>query len=382
MKKILALSELAKAYLIIISVIPFYLSYIAWGEYVLFADPMPGKIYLERLEGTISDLWLAVVINLALIVLGALIRYLSWPLDKLFRQVSLTFTVLFLTYSGHLIGVFSITSGIVLMSATILGLILFELTFVVVLSTFTTIALFGSCFLASLGYIEYSPIFVGGPTGGEHPDMFWVVSITSFSIPFILTFFIFSALLVRQWKIYDEEILKLASVDPLTQLSNRRFLMDSFKRELAIHDRQGHDESSISCIILDLDHFKQVNDVHGHQMGDDVLVEAAKALQGCIREYDIVGRYGGEEFLIVLPRTGLDTAGMIAERCREKITELEIPLSGNQVLKVTASFGVASFDMSSNCSISDMIKVADEALYEAKETGRDRVVAVQGTVAA
>jgi diguanylate cyclase (GGDEF)-like protein len=371
MKQILALSDLAKGFLILVSIIPFYIFYILWAWFVVEFDPAPGTIYLDRLESMIQQYVCILAVTITLLLLGLLVKYFARALEKYFLLAANIITVAFLLYSGHLVGALSISTGIVMMSAGILGLILLD--FKVVLSIFVAsiIAVFASSFAASLGYIEYSPVFVGSPTGGEHPSMFWVLSTMSFSLPFVVVFFIISTLLIRQWKAYDQEILKMASIDPLTQLNNRRVLMDSFKRELALYDRKA-EEHALSCMMFDLDFFKKVNDNYGHQVGDEVLVKTASVLMSCIREYDIAGRYGGEEFLVVLPRTGGRTAEIVAERCREKIEALDFTLSDGKTLKVTASFGVAS--AAAEASMAEMIHAADEALYRAKENGRNCVV--------
>ena len=372
MKQILALGDLAKGFLILVSIIPFYIFYIVWAWFVVEFDPAPGTIYLDRLEPMIQQYMCILAVTLSLLLLGLLIKYFSWPLEKHFLLAANIITVAFLLYSGHLVGALSITTGIVMMSAGILGLILLEFKVVVSLFVSSIVAIFSSSFAASLGYVEYSPIFVGSPTGEEHPSIFWVLSTMSFSLPFVVVFFVISAMLIRQWKAYDQEILKMASIDPLTQLNNRRFLMDSFKRELALYDRKA-EEHALSCMMFDLDFFKKVNDNYGHQVGDDVLVKTASVLMSCIREYDIAGRYGGEEFLVVLPQTGAKTAEIVAERCRKNIEDLEFPLSDGKTLKVSASFGVASA-ATEEASMNEMIHAADAALYRAKENGRNCVV--------
>ena len=186
--------------------------------------------------------------------------------------------------------------------------------------------------------------------------------------------------MIKQWKRYDEEILNLASIDPLTQLYNRRFLMDSFKRELQICERRENATDAVSCIILDLDHFKQVNDVHGHQVGDEVLVKVAEVVQQSIRDYDIAGRYGGEEFLVVLPNTPLPVAKVVAERYRERIAELTWPVGPGETLQITASFGVATCVVGQKVAVNNMIKAADDALYQAKAAGRNCVVLADSAV--
>ena len=377
MKSLLNLSDLTKGCLILIVIMPFYLYFVAWNVYVLNQHPPPSFIHLDSLPQLSIQYLSVTAVNLILLLWGALIKLKQWPYEHAFMLVSLTLTVGTLCYSGYLIGAFSIASGIVLMSAATLGLMMLEFRVVLVQFSLSLLWLFGTSFASALGYIEYSPIFVGGPTGSEHPEMLWVLSMALFSLPFVILFFSFSTLLVMQWKAYDKEILKIAAIDPLTQLNNRGFLMDSFKRELALCERREEDSKALSCILLDLDHFKSVNDTYGHQVGDDVLVAAAKTLKSEVREYDIVGRYGGEEFLVILPQTDLPTALIVAERCRNSIQALKIPVYANEELHVTASFGVSALSGAKGTTISELVKAADEALYQAKDQGRNCVVSTQ-----
>lgn len=373
-KQLLNLSDLAKGCLILVAILPFYLYYVGWSLYVLQLSPPPSFIHVDSLPNLIPQYLCMIVVSVLLLAWGALIKLRQWSCQRIFMLASLTFTVIFLSYSGYLIGALSIASGIVLMSAATLGLMLVDFKVVIVQFAMSLLWLFGTSFAAALGYIDYSPIFVGGPTGGEHPELLWVTSMTLFSLPFVVLFFSICTALVKQWREYDEKILNMASVDPLTQLNNRRYIMDSFKRELALCERGTDAEHSLSCIILDLDHFKNVNDNYGHQLGDDVLVATAKALKLSVREYDIVGRYGGEEFLIILPQTDLPTAVMVAERCRANIQKLNVSINADESLTVTASLGVAALSDFDGASISALVKTADEALYRAKDQGRNCVV--------
>ena len=378
MKQLLTLNDLGKGCLILLVILPFYLYYVAWSLYVLSQSPPPSFIHVDDLPRFIPQYLCMFGVSVLLLAWGALIKLKGWRCQRLFMLTSLTTTVVFLSYSGYLIGALSIASGIVLMSAATLGLMLVEFKVLIVQFVMALLWLFGVSFAAALGYVEYSPIFVGGPTGGEHPDLLWVTSMALFTLPFIALFFTICTMVVRQWRAYDESILKMASVDPLTQLNNRRYLMDSFKRELALCQRRCETDSQLACIILDLDHFKSVNDRYGHQLGDEALVATAQALSVSVREYDIVGRYGGEEFLIILPQTDLATAVIVAERCRQNILGLAIAVDDGDMLSVSASFGVAALSQEANgATISDLVKVADKALYQAKDQGRNCVVSAQ-----
>jgi diguanylate cyclase (GGDEF)-like protein len=127
-------------------------------------------------------------------------------------------------------------------------------------------------------------------------------------------------------------------------------------------------------LLLDLDHFKRVNDTHGHRVGDSVLQVVADTLRASLRATDIAGRYGGEEFLVVLPQTDLAGAGVLAERVRVAIEETAIDVGGAEPLSVTVSVGVAALDEAAR-SAEQLVERADAALYGAKDAGRNRVCA-------
>lgn len=172
-----------------------------------------------------------------------------------------------------------------------------------------------------------------------------------------------------------ERLRELSMRDGLTRLFNRRTVHQRLEEEVHRANRYGH---AVAAILCDLDRFKEVNDTHGHQAGDQVLVAVAEILEQQGRAHDISGRYGGEEFLLVLPETDLENALLAAERLRRMIEACEIVLDGGGKLQVTASFGVASsaeIDAGEGGSPAHaLLALADERLYAAKGAGRNRVM--------
>ena len=160
-----------------------------------------------------------------------------------------------------------------------------------------------------------------------------------------------------------------ALVDSLTGLANRRSFEDTLRSELA---RAARFSDSVCVVFADLDDFKRVNDRHGHAAGDEVLKAFASALQRTVRESDVAGRWGGEEFALVLPGTDVDGGARLAERARAAIESREIPMPNGELLTVTASFGVASYPESHE--LGELLAAADSALYAAKREGKNRVV--------
>ncbi len=165
-----------------------------------------------------------------------------------------------------------------------------------------------------------------------------------------------------------EELRERASKDLLTMLPNRSAIAHTLENEIA---RCHRDHRTVGIILLDLDHFKRVNDTLGHFAGDAVLRETAARLRSNMRPYDQVGRYGGEEFLVVLPNCDLEQAANQAERMRHRLHETSMLVDGSE-LQVSASFGVTISDGSER-SPDLFVRVADEALYRAKANGRNRI---------
>jgi diguanylate cyclase (GGDEF)-like protein len=167
------------------------------------------------------------------------------------------------------------------------------------------------------------------------------------------------------------EALRSQSIkDPLTGLYNRRYLTEMLERETR---RCVRSEQPLGILMLDLDHFKKFNDTYGHDAGDTVLREAASFLSKSIRAEDIVCRFGGEEFVVILPTADLDASYARAERIRSKLRDLIVLHKGQSLGMITVSVGVASLPLHGT-SPDALFAAADAALYRAKREGRDRVV--------
>ncbi|HVT19751.1 MAG TPA: diguanylate cyclase [Thermoanaerobaculia bacterium] len=169
----------------------------------------------------------------------------------------------------------------------------------------------------------------------------------------------------------SQRLHELSTLDGLTRLLNRRVIFDRLREEL---ERARRYRLPLSVVLCDLDQFKRVNDTHGHLAGDAVLREGAALLRRCLRTTDLLGRYGGEEFLAVLPQVDLDAALQAAERLRGEIEIYPVTLPSGVEVRVTASFGVASLaELAGKVSGDALITLADRRLYAAKEGGRNRV---------
>lgn len=167
---------------------------------------------------------------------------------------------------------------------------------------------------------------------------------------------------------YHEEIYRMTIIDGLTQAHVKRYLLEALEKEITRARRHARE---LSFIMFDIDHFKKINDHHGHLAGDFVLKELARIVQGRIRRDEVFARYGGEEFAIILPETGIDGARALAEGLREKIATSRFVFQGDTI-PVTISIGVAMLSEGDKTSL-DLIRAADAKLYEAKRGGRNRV---------
>jgi diguanylate cyclase (GGDEF)-like protein len=173
-----------------------------------------------------------------------------------------------------------------------------------------------------------------------------------------------------------EELERRATTDSLTGLANRGHFYEQANRHVQQAQRYG---DALSLLALDIDHFKSINDTHGHQAGDSVLRGLAEHFRQGIRVFDLIGRVGGEEFAILLPNTDLDGAVGLAERLRESLTALRFKVDGETECVVTVSIGAASL-LPADAGLDRLFARADQALYRAKAAGRNRVETIEERV--
>jgi diguanylate cyclase (GGDEF)-like protein len=175
---------------------------------------------------------------------------------------------------------------------------------------------------------------------------------------------------ISEQKRMEEELRRLATTDPLTGAFNRRAFMEAARINLI---RAARYQEPLTVILADIDHFKKVNDTHGHATGDEALKLFVSTVQATLRETDVLGRMGGEEFAVLLPHTAMDAAMGLANRLREILAGILVPYPGG-TLQFTVSMGVSSYRDHGD-SIDALLQSSDEALYAAKEGGRNRVIA-------
>ena len=228
-----------------------------------------------------------------------------------------------------------------------------------------------------LGVLIFTPEFRDGIASWSSaeslvPDVAMKRRMVHLMITMIMTTLLFVVYMKRlrkqHWllKHHSEKLKKLSVTDDLTGVGNHRYIMKELSNEVERAARYG---SSLCVLMLDIDHFKKVNDTKGHLCGDNVLKSIGDTLASRLRNSDRIGRYGGEEFLILLPEQTLEKGVIVAEKLRQLISEIKIESCGIQ--KVTASIGVAQWKKDEPVEV--ILSRADGAMYKAKESGRNKV---------
>ena len=276
-------------------------------------------------------------------------------------------------HEAFLVGLMSPATATTMVMSVVIGLVLFERR-VVYTTLFVFFAAAAWIMYATIqGKLPYAPLFLNfEKTGSSKAMVFWATAMLSFGLPILLGAFTLLELLLSQWRQREKSIETLSQIDPLTGLYNRRTLYNFLSNLLNKNDGK---ISLNSLILLDLDFFKKINDTYGHMVGDKILVATAQVLQNTVRQNDIVSRFGGEEFVVVLTNTTYEQTLQVAERCRNELMKITVTTDDAVMhqVQVTASFGVAHFDNHLN-NIDIAFKQADDALYHAKHSGRNRVV--------
>lgn len=206
----------------------------------------------------------------------------------------------------------------------------------------------------------------------EPLDRLWITASFGLGVPLLVAP---PAVWLMVWLLREAEsarstAVRLSITDPLTHAFNRRYFFRAGELMLGEADEQ---ETGAAVLLLDIDHFKSVNDRHGHATGDQVLVQVCDACRGCLRAQDVLARLGGEEFGILLHRTSLGVAMDIAERLRSAVANLSIETESGAILHATVSIGVVATRHLPTRGLDELLAAADHAMYSAKQTGRNRV---------
>lgn len=278
----------------------------------------------------------------------------------------------FATAAFILLGLFSAFPWATLIAVAGFGFAVFKKRLVWMVISAVLVALGIYSLLIVSGHAVYRELIIGGGPGAAGNPAHWMLFHWSTTGVAAIVAIWFIGVILGKWHERERALLIESETDALTTLLNRRSF---FRRCNEIFDRRSHADQPVSVALFDLDHFKQINDRHGHDAGDATLVEVAKTIRRAVREGDIVARFGGEEIVVVLPGCNLQRACDILERCRSAISELVISNASRKgVFHVTTSIGVTCAPNYFHESIEELIRHADEALYRAKDTGRNRIV--------
>ena len=294
-------------------------------------------------------------------------RYKSLPLIQQYMPlIATSYLAGVYLYGGYAIGIMSPASIAGYVSIVTLGFVLFNRLLVYKILIPFTLILLTLIILSAFKLIPYSVLFNQNIyLSPIHHNIYWVFSMMFLYIPIYVASLTLLELLLLHWRNREALITEISQKDALTGIYNRRSVNDDSQK------RQDSGQA-YSVILLDIDFFKKINDNYGHHVGDHILKQVAKILSKSTRSSDVLGRYGGEEFIIILTGNQLDEALEIAERCRTSIAEEVFMIDQSMSLKITASFGVAISQDSVTC-YEEIIKLADQALYLAKDSGRNQV---------
>jgi diguanylate cyclase (GGDEF)-like protein len=311
----------------------------------------------------------AMILAGALLIIAAGFALRRQRPDSLWLQhVAVQYYSLSLVLSSYYIGTMTFCTGVVLLGAPVFGFILLDRRVVWGATLVSTLALLGLSYATAYDWLPYAPVVV--PPTDAFTNLWWMTTVFLFTAPHFVVILIFADQVVNFWRQREDTIREMSRTDALTGIPNRRSIMELLDREIARTFRHG---PPVCVVLLDLDHFKRINDSYGHPVGDAVLQETARVLTGLVRTSDAVGRYGGEEFLMVLPDTTAEGATILLERCRAALASTLIRAGNGKTFHISASFGLVCNQKDLCHDASALIKLADEALYRAKQNGRNRV---------
>lgn len=332
-------------------------------------DPSLGA-YLDpaALGPMLAFVWFQACGHVAIAALGRLLR--SGPRRRpwlVHTTIQFWFACFFLDL--YAIGPYTSPFAMLLLVFPVLGFIAFGIRPVA-----TGLLVFAAMLVVSTGaerygLLPYAPLMLRDALAAGRPDTSWIFSLGL--VPFlgstlILAFFAF---VVVQWQDRERRLAAMCQTDYLTGVDNRRSFMERAEIEFL---RARRYDKPLAIVIVDVDRFKNVNDRHGHAIGDEVLQLVATTLAGQMRRHDVAARYGGEEFALLLAETDSEEAWVMAERCRAVIESQALVRDGASVA-VTVSIGIAALPHPDVDRVERLIDLADEALYRAKSEGRNRV---------
>ena len=337
---------------------------LAWDLFVLYQPQFYPWVNLAVIHTHLSLGMIFMSVFIGLLLLCHFCSQQRW-VEKFMPMLSVQLFTLVLLIHGYFVGSFSPATMVGYVGWAGVGLILFDRKIIYCALAPATIVLLLLNYLSTFAGLPYAPLFNMEPMNQTVMHPFWVMSMFFFLVPLMLVCLFLFEILLSQWRIREATIATLSRIDPLTNVMNRRSIANQLEQ---LHQQR---KALYSVVLLDLDHFKNINDQFGHSMGDQVLVQVAECLAQHVREQDMIGRFGGEEFILLLPNTTTEQAQHVAERCRIALTELNFVYEQQQPFSISASFGVSSSQNASEPQ--QIIRQADQALYAVKTAGRNQV---------
>lgn len=344
------------------------LQYISWALFMFYWPPATDYIHTDVIAQHVP---MGLGLLVGCVFLYLLCRYYG---SHSSRTIQITLqTIVALYYSidmhffGYLIGSMSMAAGAVILGSPIFGLFLLEGRAIYTALVFGLLLLLLLGSLYSLNILTYAPLLISNST--DTANFFWFSSMMFFIMPYWIVVCLLCDIMIKNFRKREAEMRYFAEHDQLTSLNNRRSI-DQYAKDI-------FEKNQKSCVIilLDLDHFKQINDQFGHLAGDQVLKHTAESLLNAVRLDDIVGRFGGEEFIILMTNISLSEAMHIAERIRQSLAALTLQHTDGTPIIVQASLGIASSENNPSLSFEQLVHQADTALYQAKRNGRNQVQA-------
>lgn len=366
---ILNWSPIEKCLLMLSMSILIHIDWLLWKLYIYLNPDLWQLLNIALLFEQLPINLLTIVLMLSLMGLCWFLRR-SRSAEQILPYLCVMVFGLSMIRDSYLSGIMSPATSLTFMLSIIVGLFLFE-RIVIYTTALLAFGLLSWLMLQTLmGKLPYAPLFmITQPVDANRVSALWTASMLWFTVPILVGGIMLLEILLSQWRDREKRVETLSQTDPLTGLYNRRTIYH-FLAQL-LNQRQT-EERLHSLILLDLDFFKQINDQHGHSVGDRALIATAAALKNTIRQHDMVGRFGGEEFIIVIADTSRERTLHIAERCRHELTQLEVYNDHQELVPLSASFGITHFNQ--HCTIDQVLKHADDALYRAKNLGRNQVV--------
>ena len=336
---------------------------LAWDLFVLYHPQFYPWVNLAVIHTHLSLGMIFMSVFIGLLLLCHFCSQQRW-VEKFMPMLSVQLFTLVLLIHGYFVGSFSPATMVGYVGWAGVGLILFDRKIIYCALAPATIVLLLLNYLSTFAGLPYAPLFNMEPMNQTVMHPFWVMSMFFFLVPLMLVCLFLFEILLSQWRIREATIATLSRIDPLTNVMNRRSIANQLEQ---LHQQR---KALYSVVLLDLDHFKHINDNYGHDMGDQVLIQVAECLAQHVREQDMIGRFGGEEFILLLPNTTTEQAQHVAERCRIALTELNFVYE-QQPFSISASFGISSSQNASEPQ--QLIRQADQALYAVKTAGRNQV---------